>query len=332
MSRLRRWGLEVLKIGIGAALLWMLWSRGLIDPVRIGSSMREHPWWTGLGVALHGAMFLLLALRWKLVLRANHLVATTWLAHRLTLVSHFFSSCLPGNGAGDLVKGWLFSRKVSSEFGRVLGTMVLDRILGMAGLFLTWSAYLLLAIAARPGSWRLFLPFFVIALAAAALLLSLVWFSRRLDAFLAARPEPASDLARRALSFARRTVGPVAKGSASRPTMAAGLFLSVCIQNCYIVTAWGAGFVLSIPVDLLAAGAVLPLVSLVNAIPVSPGGVGIGEAVGAAALREFGLPSDAGAQVVLIVRIASVTWALAGGAVYAFLRTGAVQRSSGDKS
>ena len=317
--RLRRWGLESLKIAIGAALLGLLWNKGLIDPVAIGQALARHPWWMALGLALHGLMFYLLGLRWKIILGANHIPATVSLAHRLTLVSHFFSSCLPGNGAGDLVKGWLFSRR-GTEFGSVLGTMVLDRILGMAGLFLTWSAYLLAAIASRPGSASLFAPFFVVAALAGTGLLILVWFSRGIDAWLRRLPEPRHHLARRILDFSRRTVAPIAKGSRSHVAMAAGIALAVCIQNCYIVTAWAAGYILSIPVDLVAAGAVLPLVSLVNAIPLSPGGVGLGEAVGAAALREFSLPSDAGAQVVLVVRIASVFWAVVGAIAYLSIR------------
>ena len=314
-TRLRRWGLEVLKIAIGAALLGLLWNKGLIDPAALGRSLGRHPWWMTLGVALHGLMFLLLGARWKIILGANHIPATTALTHRLTLVSHFFSSCLPGNGAGDLVKGWLFSRR-GTEFGSVLGTMVLDRILGMAGLFLTWSAYLAAAIASRPGSSRLLAPFFVVAVAAGAGLLGLVWFSRRIDTFLQERGEPESRIGRELLGFLRKTVGPIAKGSKSHRAMAIGIVLALCIQNCYILTAWVAGTILSIPVDLVAAGAVLPLVSLVNAIPLSPGGVGIGEAVGAAAMREFSLPQDAGAQVVLVVRIASIFWAVVGGFVY----------------
>lgn len=318
-NRLRRLGLEALKIAIGAALLALLWDKGLIDPVALGQSLGRHPWWMALGVALHGLMFYLLGLRWKIILGANHIPATTSLAHGLTLVSHFFSSCLPGNGAGDLVKGWLFSRR-GTEFGSVLGTMVLDRILGMAGLFLTWSAYLVAAIVSRPASASLFAPFFVVAALAGTGLLALVWFSRGIDAWLQRLPEPRHHLARRILDFSRRTVAPIAKGSRSHGAMAAGIALAICIQNCYIVTAWAAGSILSIPVDLVAAGAVLPLVSLVNAIPLSPGGVGIGEAVGAAAMREFSLPQDTGAQVVLVVRIASIFWAVVGGIVYVALR------------
>jgi len=318
-NKLRRWTLEAAKIGVGIGLLAFLWHKGLIDPVQLGNALQTHPFWMLAAIGLHGILFFSLAMRWKIVLSANHIPIANELVGRLTLVSHFFSTCLPGNGAGDLVKGWLFSKR-GTDFGVVLGTMALDRILGMAGLFLTWSIYLVVAIFTTPQSRALLLPFVGFALAVGFGLLLMVAFSRRIDRFLHALKDPEPGILHKLLHFSRKTVGPVAKGSGSASTVVSALAISFVIQSSYIATAWVAGIVLSIPVGIVAAGAVLPLVSLVNAIPLSPGGVGLGESVGAAAMREFGLAQNAGAQIVLVVRIASVFWALVGMLCYLTLR------------
>ena len=312
--------MEAIKIGIGVALLGLLWHMGLIDPAQLGRGFSAHPWLMAATVGLHGAMFLLLAQRWRVVARAGGVEVATELASRLTLTSHFFSTCLPGNGAGDLVKGWIFSRR-GTDFGVVLGTMVLDRIMGMAGLFVSWTVFLAVGIALHPGSSGLLLPFLGFGLVGAAGFLAIAAFSGRILSILdwiASRRG-----GRRwaiAVGFARKILGPVAAGGASPSTLAKALALSLAIQSCYIATAWIAGQILSSSASLVSCGSVLPLVSLVNAIPLSPGGIGLGESVGAAAMREFGMAPDAGSQIVLVVRIASVFWALVGGLCYLSLR------------
>ncbi|MEK7393757.1 MAG: lysylphosphatidylglycerol synthase transmembrane domain-containing protein [Fibrobacterota bacterium] len=318
-SSLRRWLSEAAKIAIGVGLLAFLWHKGLIDPVQLGNALTDHPLWMLAAIGFHGILFLSLAMRWKLVLAANHIPIANELVTRLTMVSHFFSTCLPGNGAGDLIKGWIFSKR-GTEFGVVLGTMALDRILGMAGLFLTWSIYLVVATITKPQSRGLLLPFLGVALTLGLGLLVMVAFSRKIDRFLQAMKDPNPGIQHRILHLLRKIVGPVAKGSTSSSTIVSALAISFVIQSSYIATAWVAGIVLSIPVGIVAAGAVLPLVSLVNAIPLSPGGVGLGESVGAAAMREFGMAQNAGAQIVLVMRIASVFWALVGMACYITLK------------
>jgi len=318
-SKLRRWFTEAAKIGVGIGLLAFLWHKGLIDPVQLGNALKDQPFWMLAAIGLHGILFFSLAMRWKLVLSTSEIPITKELVTRLTLVSHFFSTCLPGNGAGDLVKGWIFSKR-GTEFGVVLGNMALDRILGMSGLFLTWSFYLVIAILINPESRGLLWPFVAIALTLVVQQLLTVAFSRKIDRYLHSLKDPEPGIRHKILHFLRKIVGPIAKGSTSKKTIVAALAISFVVQSCYIATAWVAGKVLSIPVGVVAAGAVLPLVSLVNAIPLSPGGVGLGESVGAAAMREFGMAANAGAQIVLVVRIASVFWALVGMLCYLTLK------------
>lgn len=309
----------IAKFALGISLLAVLWGKGLIDPARIGTAFSDHPWTMALAIGTHGLVFLFLGLRWRLCAQASRLLLSTFLSLRLTLTSHFFSTCLPGNGAGDLVKAWIFSRGYGA-FTPVLGTIVLDRAMGMAGLFATWAVFLAAAMVGRPDSTKLFLPFLVVAILAAATILAAIVFSRRILTML--DRSDLDDGTRRARVFRaiRDTIEPIATGGTSRKLLVAGIGLSLANQACQIATAWLAGRILSIPVDLVACGAVLPLVSLVNSIPLSPGGLGLGESTGAAAMREFGLAPTAGGQIVLVVRIASVFWALVGSLAYLSLR------------
>ncbi len=282
-----------------------------------------------LAVGVHGLLFVFIALRWSLVVRACGLPlrpGTSWL---LTLTSHFFSTCLPGNGAGDLVKGWLFSRR-GIDFGTVFGTMVIDRMIGMCGMFTTWALFLTAGILLHPTLAGLLWPFLVLAIAAALGFLGVVSFSGRLLPLLDRLPAPAGTRRGRLVERVRTALAPLAAGAIRPRLIAAGMGLSLANQSCQIATAWLAGQILSIPASLVACGAVIPLVSLANSLPVSPGGVGVGETAGALALRAFGLPPDAGSQIVLATRVASVFWALAGGICYLALRTPARRGSTAE--
>ena len=318
-SHLRRALLEAAKIGLGVGLLGFLWHKGLIDPVQLVRSVGRHPAWMALAIGCQATLFLAQAARWKLVVETNRIGLPLGLSARLTLLSHFFSTCLPGNGAGDLVKGWIFARR-GSDFGTVLGTMVLDRLMGLSGLFVAWSGFLIAAQYLHPAARGLLLPFLAVALATAGGLLSVVVFAHRLDAWLGRLAPPSSALFAKLLHLGRRIVGPVAKGATSKTMLAKALLLSLATQIAFLLTALVAGKILSIPVDLVSAGAVLPLVSLANALPLSPGGLGVGETVASTALGEFDMAPDAGAQIMLVVRMASVFWALVGGLCYLTLR------------
>ncbi len=326
-TRLRRILEETLKVAIGLGLLGMLWHQGLIDPRVIGRSIQNHPVGMALAILVQGAMFLMLATRWKVVALPSKISIPLELSTRLTLTSQFFSTCLPGNGAGDLVKGWIFS-KTGTDFGIVLGTMVLDRVVGMTGLFLSWSVFLILAIATHPSSTGLLVPFLVVAVLTTASLLVLLAFSRKIDRWLEHRPLPEGVRARKVYQFVGQTVKPVSRGATAPKAIALALGFSLAIQFSYVLTVWLSGQILSTPIGIVAAGAVLPLVSLVNAIPISPGGVGIGETVGATAMHEFGLQQNAGAQVVLVARFASIFWSVVGALCYLTLRANRIVPSS----
>ena len=54
----------------------------------------------------------------------------------------------------------------------------------------------------------------------------------------------------------------------------------------------------------------VPLIVVANSLPISPGGLGVGEAVGSQLFAEFGLPN--GALIVLIVRLGVACFSIPG--------------------
>lgn len=318
-SPLRRRLFALLKVALGLGLLGLLHHQGLLDPRRILAAVRDQPLWVGLAVLLHGALFSLLGVRWWLVATRGGVPLRMETSQRLTFVSHFFSTCLPGNGAGDLVKGVILSR-TGLRFPDVLGTMAFDRVSGMAGLFLNWSLCMVALAWLEPAVRALLLPFLPFSLVAAALLVGslvatsrLASLARRASERFASRPFPS-----RVAGVVVATLERMEHCARDRTTVAASLGISMVVQAIFVLLSLCAARSLSMRLGFLDAGAVLPLAALANAIPLSPGGLGVGESVASVAMARLGHPREAGAELMIVVRIAVVVWAFVGGLVYAF--------------
>lgn len=325
-----------LKAALGLLLVWMLWKTGLVAPGRVLAALREHPLWVAAAFVLHGAIFLVLGARWSMVARRAGIPLPTGLAQGLTFVSHFFSSLLPGNGAGEVAKAWILSRRglggtagatarrrnadgSQTEFVRreapgtragmlpIVGTMVLDRVCGMTGLFLSWTACLALSLALSPSLAGVLGPVLGLAACGSALLLAGLWLAPSLGGRLEER------LGR---SRFARLLGPVSEGlstlreaASDRGTVVRALGLSVTSQLLFYAACTACARALGHALSPLVLGAAMPLAALSNSVPVTPGGVGIGEGVAAAALRALGSVPATGAEIMFLLRL--VLWALA---------------------
>ncbi len=307
-----------LKILLGAFLLWFLHHQGLLDPRRILQALQDSPGWIVLATLIHGGLFSLLGFRWRLVTRAGGIPLDHSDSQRLSFISHFFSTCLPGNGAGDLVKAALFARR-GIPFAEVVGTMAVDRVAGMSGLFLTWTASMGVVAYLRPPTRPVLLAALPIAGLATVLLVASLFATaplgrafHRLAGKLprSGRLGVAADHA--AAMFDRMN------HCASRPsTLFAALGISLVIQGCFLAAALCAARSLGITLGFLEAGAVLPLASLANALPLSPGGIGVGESAASLAMAQLGHPPSAGSELMLVLRLVVVLWAIFGGILYA---------------
>lgn len=307
-----------LKILVGAFLLWFLHHQGLLDPRRILQALRDSPGWIVLAAAIHGALFSLLGLRWRLVARSGGIPLDHADSQRLSFISHFFSTCLPGNGAGDLVKAALFARR-GIPFAEVLGTMAVDRVAGMSGLFLTWTTSMAVVAWLQPTVRPVLLAVLPLAGIASALLVASLFATAPLGRLFhrLARKLPRTGRIGRAADHAAAMFDRM-NHCASRPsTLLGALAISLVIQGFFLAAALCAARTLGISLGLLEAGAVLPLASLANALPLSPGGVGVGESAASLAMSQLGHPASAGSELMLVLRLVIVLWAVVGGVLYA---------------
>ena len=70
-------------------------------------------------------------LRWQLLLRTQGLIVTYWRAFKLTFIGFFFNNVLPGLTGGDIVKAVMIAQDHPEERPAAVGTVIVDRVLGL---------------------------------------------------------------------------------------------------------------------------------------------------------------------------------------------------------
>lgn len=275
MSRMRSIVLTVLRAGIGIGLLVYLGTKKEINWSSLLGLARA---WPLTMVALAGLMVAFYLAAWRLVI----LMAPVGLrlalgpSLRLTMIGQFFSTFLPGGTSGDVMKIYYAAQGNEGRRMEVTTIMLLDRAVGM-------FAMLLFPL--------LLMPFFPRLVGSSAALRRILWFAAMialamLAGFLLCLSARVRNSRLLLWIFRRMPLGGYAErtfdalhGFGGHP---AALLASTGISLLgHAVTA---GIVLALAaatggaVRSPEASLLVPIGFLANTIPLTPGGLGVGEA------------------------------------------------------
>lgn len=217
--------------------------------------------------------------KWDLLLRLQGIRIGFVRLWRITFIAMFAGTCLPGGIGQDGVRVYCATGEPGCSLGPAFASVVADRLLGLAGLLIAAAIFLFVKAERMMSSPALQgLAVFVIGATVAVFVLlggaiALGYHSsvrRRMRAFLDANGSVA------------RLIGPVIQAGRAYHThiwgMLVGLALSVLVHlltaSVLIVLAEAIEFR---DLDRLDIGLATLLASLANAIPLTPGGLGIGE-------------------------------------------------------
>lgn len=298
-STLRRWVLLILKLAVaGGLLFWLFHSRRLdLSPLR---NVR-HLWYLVLGLLSLLASRLLPIWRWTGLLRIQQLKVGWVTALRMTWLGYFAGLFLPGAAGGDLAKAYVACRHRPNAKTRAVSTVLVDRICGL---------HSLLFVGALAGATLLIRG--ADAAQAAVLAFPIVLFAGATGAILLLLWRPTSGFALRLLPrrFRGAVAGSLALYRAGLGRLAglwvlSGLCSLMAITSYYFASA--AMGLAATPAQVLT---VMPPVIVANSVPISPGGLGVGEAAGSGLFGLLGLEN--GALIVLVVRLGVVMLSLPG--------------------
>lgn len=345
-------GSAVLVLLLGYALLaaGILWMRpGAIGGLLLGGALllltlrtTGADLWADLGTAnplllvaallLYGLAILLTVVRWQwlLIVQGIHVPLRDLL--RLSLIGVFFNLAIPGSVSGDLVKmGYIASRAGDRKAESVL-TIVVDRILGVLGLFIVASVSVGCAL---PLLWGLDERYQALRLAALTVALGSVagvigvllvefrsvlvrqpglsWILARLGALLPAQ----------ASALLARLVSALDLYRSHRGTIAKGTLLAVAVHGLLALDLYTVGK--AVGEKALGLHHYVITASVANAvaaIPLTPGGVGTRDKTAAAFLSAFkAAPAEKAGSIPVILSLVLVIWALVGAAVFSSTQT-----------
>jgi uncharacterized membrane protein YbhN (UPF0104 family) len=306
----RHLAVYLVKLVLAGGLVYWLYRSGSID---MGLLARTRPTPRNLALGAGAVLCMvgvacLIALRLRILLHYSRFAVAYHDILYITLVSSLFGVLLPGLVGGDAIKaGYLCSRVVERR-SNALATVVFDRIVGLYGLVMV-SALALLAVgltgrACLPSEAYWIAP----AMLAAGALGALVFSNRRIlqsppmAKLLRLLPCPAQDFLKTIKTF----VG--------APRL---LLLSVCLSTLSHALAVCAFVLLAQvvedPLSPMLHFVLNPLAMLMNAVPLTPGGLGLTESAFAYLFSLVG--SLNGALVGLMGRLAQYLVYIVGGLI-----------------
>jgi glycosyltransferase 2 family protein len=300
----RRLALALLRLAAGVLLLAYLVHAGLLD-IRALAKLFSAWWITVAAVVLIFLDIAFMAVRLSALFRPHRMHLSFSTSLQLTWVGFFFGIVLPGAAGGDVVRAYYAARENAGRRAEIITIMVVDRAVGMLSLLLLPLLFAPLF----PGLWRS-----VPALQALLLLVGMI-AAAMIAGFLVCMMHRSSfdRLARRS-AMLTRILDTIAGYRHAGGTLLWALVLSLGANLAIMVVTILA--LLAMHPDAVAARMclIIPMGHIVNVVPLTPGGLGIGESAFNALFRLSGL--HGGAEALLGFRLWSLLTALPGLLLY----------------
>lgn len=309
-SRARSLAVTVIKAGVSIGLLWVLFSR--VDVWRLWALARQaSPAWLAAALLLYLAMVLSSAVRWGVLLRAQHVRLPFSFLTQSFLVATFFNNFLPSNIGGDVVR---ISDTAPAAGSKTLATTVIliDRGIGLLGLALmaATGATLMQRMAVGPiGPAMLWAGFAIGAMIATPALLMPETATKLLQPlrvfhqdWVDARIEKLTY----ALTRFRET-----------PTALAICFVgAVVVQGILVLFYLAIARSMNIPIGFAELAVIVPVSFIVQMVPLSMNGFGVREATFGFYFTRLGLPLESALLVSFVGAALIMLFSLSGGVAY----------------
>ena len=302
-----RWK-TLFRVAISLGLILFLLSRMDI-PALMADLALANGWWLAATAILFALSILLRTWRWRVLTNARGMGVSFWRLARWYYIGAFFNTLLPTGFGGDVARS-VYLAKERGDPGGAVGTVVLDRFLGILVL-------LGIGAVATPFSQAnisLWIQIFVLgaflgALAAFWALRQQRWIRwlhrhalQLLPAGIGRRIEKMESL--RSLYLALQDYDNL--------TLARAIGVSLIFNLVWILINITAGQAVGVQASLLDYLIFTPLVSLALLIP-SIGGIGVRELSYVGLFTQVGVPAESAFAMSIVVYLATVLTGLIGG-------------------
>lgn len=265
---------STVKVLVAIALLYVVFGSGKIDLSKLG-----HLFTLQLGLPLLVLIVFNLYFaseRWRVLLSSQGFPSTRTEIVRLTLIGSFFNYAIPGGVGGDVVKGFYFVRNHPSAKVKAAMTILLDRLIGLFSMNLMGLSSLLLYpdLIAERHEMKIILFFlsatFLGFCAAWALIFSRRIYESALNKKLSqilSRSQKLHDLYQVLCEYRHHKGAFIKAVGLSVFTQSLAILFFVLIGNYFNYQFTALNYLFAVPVGYI-----------ITAIPVSPAGIGVGQA------------------------------------------------------
>lgn len=314
----------LLKLGIAIAVLAVIFKKMDMGQLQktVQASAGEWPWLAG-GFLLCLLPPLFCMVRWKWILDAQGMKLGWGRVNSIFFIGLFFNSFMIGPTGGDLVKAYYTARETNHQKTEAVSTILIDRVIGLlvlaliAGVMILarWDFFMGNAIS-RIYAWP--------ALTVCAILLGggVVAFSVHLfEVFPWIKRWNHIKLVGKVLETVERVYSAFYVCRAKPLLLLRLVLASVAVQFSFVGVGWYVGHALGMHVTFIDYLSFIPLVGLISAVPLTPGGTGVREAASIHLWSALGIASDQALLLAFIPYLFMLIWGLPGGIL--FLRQGA---------
>ena len=309
-SRARSLTISAIKVAVSVGLLALLFSR--VDVGRLWSVARQaSPAWLAIALLLYFGMVLASAVRWGLLLRAQHVRLSYGFLTQSFLVATFFNNFLPSNIGGDVVR---ITDTAKAAGSKTLATTVvlIDRGIGLLGLALmaATGASLMQRMAVGPvGPGILWAGFGLGAMIATPALLIPETATRLLQPLRVFHQEWV-DARIEKLTYALTRFK-------ETPAALAGCFAGAVVVQAVLVAFYVAiARSMNIPIGFAELAVIVPVSFIVQMVPLSVNGFGVREATFGFYFTRLGLPLESALLVSFVGAALIMLFSLSGGVAY----------------
>jgi hypothetical protein len=317
----KRIGFTLLQLLVTAAGIWYVFHEPQ-KRAQIGQALQAADWrWLAASWLVYGSVETIATVRWQLLLRVQGIVIGWFRAGVIVMVGLFFNMFLPGLIGGDAIRLYLLFQKVPGRKTRATLSVAMDRVIGLASLFLLAALVVVFRFgwlnqAPRTANLTyLALSLLGGATLGAVLLFGVMGWRRkaRLPRWLPFRQ--ALGLAGKALHLYR-----------ARPKfLAAAFLLTLCAHLAYYASYYCALRSLPAPAGgearWLDFFSIMPLVNTITGVPISFGGVGVRETLFQTLLGQLAhVPVALAALSASLGYAVQASWGIVGGLAYLFVR------------
>ena len=285
-----------------------------------------------LGALCYLATVVIAGTRWWWLLRVNGMPVSLGQALRFTWIGIFFNSVVPGQTGGDLIKALYLMKHCPGQRVPALVSVIVDRVLGLASLAILGAVTVLFALD-RYGEFALAIWSVMLGVA----LLGAIAFSRRLR-HLVRLKHLLEKLPHRAASLLKLVDQAVFFYRGHRQVIVWSLLAGIVNHVASVSSVWLIGAALKVGLPAYDYFVLVPVISIVSAIPLGPNGWGLGEWMYQSLFARYGAVHLVGvanaAQVMgtrgvalsLLYRVHLTLWSLVGG-VFVLLEKDRVTRA-----